>query len=68
MLDKLRITMIVGFVLGLVRVFLPDLPVPEDFEEVVAALVNGIFVVIAVVAGWLKRETQEKVDNLVMSP
>ena len=68
MLDKLKVTMIVGFVLGLVRVFLPDLGVPEDFEEVVAALINGIFVVIAVVAGWFKRESNEKVNKLVMSP
>lgn len=68
MLDKLKITMIVGLVLGLVRVFLPDLPVPEDFETVVGAVINGAFVIIAVVAGWLKKESQAKVDDLVTNP
>lgn len=64
MLDKLRVTMIVGLVLGLVRVFLPDLPMPEDFQEVVGAVINGVFVIIAVVAGWLKKESLSKVRDL----
>ena len=64
MLDKLRVTMIVGLALGLVRVFLPDFQVPEDFQTVVSAVINGVFVIIAVVAGYFKRENQAKVNDL----
>ncbi len=68
MLDKLKITMLVGFALGLLRVFLPDLPVPDDFEEVVAALINGVFVVLAVVAGFFKMESAKKIAALQKAP
>ena len=65
MLDKLKITMIIGLVLGVIRVFLPDLPIPEDFEKVIEAVVNGIFVIIAVGIGWKNKESQAKVAALV---
>lgn len=68
MLDKLKITMLVGIALGAIRVFLPDLPIPEDFEEVVGAVVNGIFVIAAVVIGWMKKESAAKIAELDKSP
>ena len=68
MLDKLKITMLIGLALGLLRVFLPDLPVPEGFEEVVAAVVNGVFVIVAVAMGWLKKESALKVKALDQAP
>ncbi len=56
--------MIVGVIISGLRIFLPDLDVPEDFQDVVAGVINGIMVIVAVALGWLRKESQAKVDEL----
>ena len=57
MLNKVLVMTIVSSVLAVVRVWVPDLPIPEGFEA-------AIGVVIVAIAGWFTRETQATVDKL----
>ncbi len=66
MLNKLKITLVVGVAIQVLRVFLPDLSVSGDFEAAVNGLVDVLFVIIPVAVGWFKKESQSNVDALVM--
>ena len=64
MLDKLKVTMLVGVALQLLRSFLPDLETPENLEAHVNALVDALFAIVPVLAGWLTKESPKNVKGL----
>ena len=68
LLDKLKVVLIVGIVLQALRVFLPDLPTPAEFQTQVNVLVDSLFVVIPVIAGWFKKESAVKIRELEKGP
>jgi len=67
MLNKLKVILLVGVVLQVLRVFVPTLPMPEDFETQIASLVDVLFVIIPVFVGWFTKESAEQVENLTLS-
>ena len=66
MLDKLKVVMLVGIALQVLRVFVPGVSVPEGFETEVNLLVDSLFAVVPVMAGWFKSESADNVKNLVL--
>lgn len=64
MLNKLKVIALVGVLLSVVRIFFPELDVPEDFEATVSGLIDALFVVVAVVAGWFTKESAAEVAKL----
>ncbi|MCI0705845.1 MAG: hypothetical protein L0241_32695 [Planctomycetia bacterium] len=57
MLNKVLVMTIVSSILAVVRVFLPDLPVPEGLEA-------AIGVIVMFIAGFFTRETPATVAKL----
>ena len=67
MLDKLKVVMLVGVALQVLRNFFPAVEIPGDFQPAVETLINSLFVVIPVVAAWFKRESAQKVAKLQLN-
>lgn len=68
MLNKLKVTMIVGVGLQVIRAFFPDLPMPEDFEGVLNTIVNSLFIVVPVIVGWFAKESEAQIAKLSTKP
>ncbi len=65
MLDKMKVILIVGMALQFVKAFFPDLDFGEDFEGAVQGLIDSLYVVVPVVAGWFTKESDDLVAKLV---
>jgi len=65
MLSKVKVVMVLGLVLGVVRAFFPELDLGEDFQTAAESLVNALFVLIPIGAGWFSKESQDQIDKLV---
>ena len=60
MLNKVKIGMLVGVVLTVVKAFLPDLDVPSGLED-------AVILVIMFVTQFFVRETEETVKGLTLN-
>jgi ACR3 family arsenite efflux pump ArsB len=67
MLTKLKVTLIIGVVIQVLRVFVPALEVPDNFGSLLNSVIESIWVVIPIIAGWFTKESQENIDNLDLS-
>lgn len=63
MLDKLKVIAAVGLVLQALRMFL-GLEVPADFGPALEMLVNSLYIIVPVVAGWFVKERDSTVAAL----
>ena len=66
MLNKVKVIAVVGVVLGVLRAVVPGLDVGEEFQMAVEGLINALFVIIPVAAGWFAKETKKTRDALVL--
>ena len=57
MLDKVKMAALVGTILSVVALFVPDLPIPAEFGPAVVTVVMTI-------VAWVKRERASNLDNL----
>ncbi len=65
MLDKLKITALVGIALQVLRAFVPDIELPAGFDAtVVDTLANIFLVIVPVGAGWFKKESSVELAKL----
>ncbi len=64
MLNKLKVIAFVGLVLSALRLLFPDFDIPAEFDSAVEALISAVFVIVAVVSGWLTSESQALVNKL----
>lgn len=59
MLNKVKLGMLVGVVLTVMKAFLPDLSVPDGLED-------AVILVVMFITQFFVRETQETVDGLTL--
>jgi hypothetical protein len=64
MLDKLKVIAAFSVVLQLVRVFFPALDFGAEFEGAAKALIEALYVLIPVAAGWFTKESEALVHGL----
>lgn len=64
MLRKLQVATLVGAVLTVVRLFIPDLEVPEGFEKAVEELIIAAIPVVMIVVAWWTREDPKQAAKL----
>ena len=67
MLNKLKVAAILGVALQTLRTFFPSLDFGGEFEGAARALIDALYVLIPIVAGWFVKEPQANVDALVTS-
>jgi hypothetical protein len=59
MLNKVKIGMLIGVVLTIARAFLPNVDIPQGFED-------AIMLAVIFVAQFFTKETRSTVDNLTL--
>lgn len=65
-LNKVKVMLLLGVFLQIIRNFFPALEIPTDFEKTLETLVNVLYVVIPVVAAWFTKETENTVRGLTL--
>ena len=66
MLNKVKVILALGVVLQVVRVFFPQIDIGADFEGAAEALIDSLYVIVPVIAGWFVKESGETVAGLVV--
>jgi hypothetical protein len=56
--------MIVGVAIQVLRAFVPGVEMPADFASQINTLVDILFAVVPIVAGWFASESRAKVKAL----
>lgn len=64
MLDKMKVILFLGLVIQILRVVLPDLDFGSEFEGAAEALVESIYVLVPIVAGWFTPESRAQIARL----
>ncbi len=65
LLNKMKVILGLGVVLQVVRVFFPNLDVGDDFEGAAKAIIESIYVLVPIIAGWFVKESPATVAALV---
>ncbi len=65
-LNKMKVVLGLGVVLQVVRVFFPSLDVGEDFEGAAKAVIEAVYVLVPIIAGWFVKESPATADALVL--
>ena len=64
MLDKIKVIMVLGVVIQLLRAFFPGLDFGADFEGSAKAIVEALYVLVPIAAGWFTSERAVLVAGL----
>ena len=66
MLNKLKVTAIVGLAIQALRMFFPALDFGSEFEGAVSALIEAVYVLIPIIFGWFTPESSAEIAKLSM--
>jgi hypothetical protein len=66
MLNKIKYGIIVTFVFQALKMFLPDLEIPEDIEPAINSLIESVVIIVPWVVAFFTKESKETLKTLTL--